>query len=242
MVNRAIEEFAELTANEVVPPSVPVLKRVNCIYVPASDPYLTIKWFERHFGLRHPKEVKKDTNGESLELGNGMELFILRAEKGSRMTFQTDVWSGPNFQMSMLSFEVDNIVDLHQKLLESGEVKLEELRDNDGCGIGFYFYDPDGNKFTAWELQTMVWRKAEVPAATRLEERFGFVNCYFHGELSGFIARVREGSRDVSRRIQIIGCSELRQSDREGLQQLVETFEKLNREYPDRPLRIVYRE
>lgn len=243
MVNHVADTFPETADEEIVSPSAPVLKRVNCVYVPASDPYLTIQWFGRFFGMRRQKPVKRDTSGESLELGNGMELYILKAEPGSRMTFQTDVWSGPEFQMSMLSFEVDDIWSVHRSLREGG-ARVEELRDSGGCGMGFYFYDPDGNKFCAWELQTLIRRHKDEAHANNpnWKKRFGFDNCYFNGDVDAFLNIASAGSRGSTRRLQIVGHAALRETDPEGLQSLVDALDLFNREHPDRSFRIVYRE
>lgn len=242
MAKNMLESYAAKDVLESVPPTAPVLKRVNCIYVPATDPYQTIQWFGRYFGLHRKKPVKRDTNGESLMLGNGMELFILRAEQGSRMTFQTDVWAGPGFQMSMLSFEVtDDIVELHRSLREGG-AHVEELRDEGGCGMGFWFYDPDGNKFGAWEMQTVVWRHSDEPQASSSDwkERFRFGNCYFTGDADAFLNEVLGDLRGSSRRIRIDHHKALTKSDPDGLRQLVGLLERFNREHPDRSFRIVY--
>lgn len=230
-----IQETPKVANKEITPPSAPVLKSINCIYVPASDPYETIQWFNRHFGLKRTgsKPMKRDTNGESIALGNGTELFVLKAADGSRMTFQTDVWSGPDFQLSMLSFEVDDIVEVHRSLQDNG-AKVEELRDANGCGMAFYFYDPDGNKFCAWELQTMVMRQPD--GTTR------FANCYFRGNMDDFLKEAAAGSRQYSRRVQIVGHRVWQELDPEGLKQLEQALGRFSRQHPERAFRIVYRE
>ncbi|WP_158606753.1 VOC family protein [Paenibacillus ginsengarvi] len=230
---------------EVAVPSAPLLKQVNCIYVPAVDPYATIKWFETNFGLKtSSKPVKRETNGGSIKLANGMELYILRVAEPSRMTFQTDVWSGPGFTMPMISFEVDDAAELHRSLERKG-VHVEELRDNNGCGIGFYFYDPDGNKFCAWEMQTMVWRSKEEEPETgsrNWKERFRFANCYFSGDIDDFLKEAAAQSRQSSRRVQVLGRGSMDEEAGSELQLLVQKLEAFAHKYPERSFRIVYRE
>jgi glyoxylase I family protein len=55
--------------------------------------------------------------------------------------------------MFSLTFEVENIVQLHKSLRENG-VNVEPLVDHDGCGLQFKFKDPDGNKFNVWQDPT----------------------------------------------------------------------------------------
>ncbi|MDF2717320.1 MAG: hypothetical protein K0R28_4245, partial [Paenibacillus sp.] len=136
-----------------------------------------------------------------------------------------------------------DIVSVHRSLQEGG-AKVEDLRDSGGCGMGFYFYDPDGNKFGAWELQTMIRRRIVGIQANspNWKERFAFDNCYFTGDADAFLHIASAGSHGSTRRLQIIGHAALRETDPEGLQSLVNALEKFNKEHPDRSFRIVYRE
>jgi hypothetical protein len=120
--------------------------------------------------------------------------MFIEEKEGTRMKYKTDAWGGQNFDMNMLSFQVEDIEQLHSSLKQSG-AQVEEIRDNGGCGMEFYFYDPDGNKYCAWEMQTMVTRKQEISNTDDIEEKFIFGNCYFEGSLGSFLSEVAVNSR-----------------------------------------------
>jgi predicted enzyme related to lactoylglutathione lyase len=122
-------------------PSRAVLKSVSCLYIPASDPGKLHEWFNRYFGL--------ETNGWT-KLANGLSLIFVKSENGGRMAFEGDWGDNPNFKMHVLAFEVEDVTELHRSLKEGG-VEVEDLRDNGGCGLEFDFYDPEGNRYCAWE-------------------------------------------------------------------------------------------
>ncbi|WP_143111607.1 VOC family protein [Paenibacillus sp. BC26] len=52
--------------------------------------------------------------------------------------------------MESICFEVDRINELYRQMKDSG-AKVSELKENGGCGGAFHFFDPDGNKYTAWQ-------------------------------------------------------------------------------------------
>jgi len=214
-----------------------LLKRVNCLYLPTADPHNISEWFKRFFGL--------DRNGW-IKLGDGLSLIILPTRDEVRTKFTVDEWAGiPNYEMYMLQFEVSNdIIELHRSLKESGAV-VEELRDQGGCGMEFGFYDPDGNKFCAYELQTMVWLNVEGPRAEDPNplKRFGFGNCYFHDlDLDAFLTRVTDDVPGATRRLQIVEPSAIRAKNPDGLKALLEALEQFNEQHPDKAFRIIFQE
>ncbi|GIP58936.1 VOC family protein [Paenibacillus woosongensis] len=127
----------------------PMLKRVLCNYLPVSDLELAAKWYTEIFGL----ELKRrDPGGAILVLGDGQWLFLLETTEKRTANFVTSQWDGneKTYEMFSLTFEVENIVELHKKLRDSG-VEVEPLMDLDSCGLQFKFKDPDGNKFNVWQ-------------------------------------------------------------------------------------------
>lgn len=229
MGNEAVNTLPRGEKQGTASSSAPVLKRVSCIYVPATEPDKTMAWFKQHFGLNH--------NGTPwLTLGNGADIMFVKASKGALMTFRTDAWAGPGFQMNMLSFEVDDIDRVHRALSEEG-VRVEEVRDLEGCGVEFYFYDPDGNKFCVWEMQTVVRRKPEKHEDWK--KHFVFGNCYLEGDVDKFLTVAAEGSLGASRRIKIAEYARLAESGDESLKQLLREFDAFNGQYPASTLRLV---
>lgn len=125
----------------------PMLKRVLCNYLPVSNLEFAAKWYTEIFGL----ELKKrDPGGAILVLGDGQWLFLLETAEQRNANFVTSQWDGEAYEMFSLTFEVENIVELHKKLRDNG-VEVEPLMDLDSCGLQFKFKDPDGNKFNVWQ-------------------------------------------------------------------------------------------
>lgn len=83
-------------------------------------------------------------------LGNGQWLFLLETKEKKTANFMTDQWEGDQYEMFSLTFEVENIVEVHKRLRESG-VYVEPISDQGSCGLQFTFKDPDGNKFNVWQ-------------------------------------------------------------------------------------------
>jgi len=52
--------------------------------------------------------------------------------------------------ISPFTFETEDIVTLHQSLTRSG-TEVEPVEDFGGCGLKFWFKDPDGNRFHVWQ-------------------------------------------------------------------------------------------
>ncbi|MBO9597271.1 MAG: VOC family protein [Cohnella sp.] len=125
----------------------PMLTRVSHNYLPVANVEQASKWYEETFGLT----VKpRSPGGAIVVLGNGQWLFLLETKEKRTANFTTDQWSGDEYEMFSLTFEVDNIVELHKRLRECGAY-VEPLYDEGGCGLQFKFKDPDGNKFNVWQ-------------------------------------------------------------------------------------------
>ncbi|KIL37107.1 glyoxalase [Cohnella kolymensis] len=125
----------------------PMLKRVLCNYLPVSSLERAAKWYEETFGLT---VRKREPDGAILVLGDGQWLFLMETVDKRNANFITNQWDGENYEMFSLTFEVENIVELHKRLREH-EVDVESLVDHGSCGLQFKFKDPDGNKFNVWQ-------------------------------------------------------------------------------------------
>ncbi|WP_233713627.1 VOC family protein [Lederbergia citri] len=118
----------------------PLLKAVNCIYIPVADPHKAADWYEKYLGLN-----RVSPRGDVMLLGNGMWMF-LSISPGQTSNFV----GGDGSVISPFTFETDDIAALHQSLTLSG-ICVEPIEDFGGCGLKFWFKDPDGNRFHVWQ-------------------------------------------------------------------------------------------
>jgi predicted enzyme related to lactoylglutathione lyase len=118
----------------------PLLKAVNCIYIPVTDPHKAADWYEKYLGLN-----RVTPGGDVMLLGNGMWMFLSRSP-GQTSNFV----GGDGSVISPFTFETENIVTLHQSLIDSGAT-VEPIEDFNTCGFKFWFDDPDGNRFHIWQ-------------------------------------------------------------------------------------------
>ncbi|SDT56601.1 hypothetical protein SAMN05444162_5012 [Paenibacillaceae bacterium GAS479] len=118
----------------------PLLKAVNCIYIPVADPQKAAEWYEKHLGLSRVRP-----GSEIMLLGSGMWLFLSRSP-GQTSNFI----GGDGAVISPFTFETEDIVKFHQSLTGSG-ASVEPIEDFGGCGLKFWFEDPDGNRFHIWQ-------------------------------------------------------------------------------------------
>ncbi|MBO9606974.1 MAG: VOC family protein [Paenibacillaceae bacterium] len=121
----------------------PLLKAVDCIYIPVADPQKAAEWYETYLGLNRVRP-----GGDIMLLGNGMWLFLSNSP-GQTANFI----GGDGAVIAPFTFETDDIVKLHQSLSDSG-TPVEPIEDFGGCGLKFWFNDPDGNRFHIWQDPT----------------------------------------------------------------------------------------
>jgi predicted enzyme related to lactoylglutathione lyase len=119
----------------------PLLKAVNCIYIPVSDPHKAADWYEKYLGLS-----RVSPGGDVMLLGNGIWMFLSKGQQG-----QTSHFMGlDGSEVCSFTFETEDIVALHQSLTNSGAF-VEPVEDFGNCGFKFWFKDPDGNRFHIWQ-------------------------------------------------------------------------------------------
>lgn len=129
-----------------------LLKRIDCAYVPVSDPAASADWYERVLGLKLRAPVKPG-RGAIMIMGDGQWLFLLPSPDMTPLTFATTGWAeeGETYDMFPLCFETEDIEGLYASLVASGASMEDAVRDEGGCGLQLTFKDPDGNKFQAWQ-------------------------------------------------------------------------------------------
>jgi predicted enzyme related to lactoylglutathione lyase len=88
----------------------------------------------------------------NVKLASGQGIFFLETKEKQSSNFVTHDWDENNkeYEMESICFEVTEITELYRQMKDSG-ARVSELKDNDGCGWAFHFFDPDGNKYTAWQ-------------------------------------------------------------------------------------------
>lgn len=121
------------------------LKKIECVYIPVTNAAVTKEFFMRH-GL-----ITLSPKG-NVKLASGQGIFFLETKEKQSSNFVTHDWDENNEEhvMESICFEVDNIDNLHEQM-RNGGARVSELKGSDGCGRAFQFFDPDGNKYTAWQ-------------------------------------------------------------------------------------------
>jgi len=123
----------------------PLVKGVFCNYLPVSNLVRSRAWYMQVLGLK-PFE----RNDSILIMGSGQWIFLLESKDKLNANFTTDSWEGKDFEMFSLTFETENIVVLHNSLMEHG-AEVDPITDYGSCGLQFRFKDPDGNRFNVWQ-------------------------------------------------------------------------------------------
>ena len=119
----------------------PLLKGIDCIYIPVVDAQKSAEWFEKYMGLN-----RVSPGGDVMLLGNGTWMFLLTCPDG-----QTSHFLGMDGgECHSFTFETEDIITLHQSLTSSGTI-VEPIEDCGGCGLKFIFKDLDGNRFHIWQ-------------------------------------------------------------------------------------------
>jgi glyoxylase I family protein len=131
----------------------PLLRRIECVYLPVSDKQRAEAWYvEKGLLKQGPHDP---------QLADGQGVFLLETHERQTSNFRTHDWdrSDPSFEMFAITFEVEDIEAAHARLA-AHDVTVEPIQDNGGCGKGFVFFDPDGNKLCAW--QRPGWRRSPL--------------------------------------------------------------------------------
>jgi len=121
------------------------LKRIECVYIPVTNAAVTKQFFMKH-GL-----VVLSPQGNA-KLASGQGIFFLETREKQTSNFVTHDWDehDKEHEMESICFEVTRVDELHKQMKDAG-AEVSELRGSGDCGLGFYFLDPDGNKYAAWQ-------------------------------------------------------------------------------------------
>jgi predicted enzyme related to lactoylglutathione lyase len=122
-----------------------VAKRIECVYLPASNPCASADWYVRNLGLTLLRPVNPDSAQAQLQFPNKQTIFLIQTQHRQHANFvQTEGW-----EQCPLTIEVENLEEVYSAM-SSGGVKVGPIEDNKGCGKSFYAYDPDGTKIDVW--------------------------------------------------------------------------------------------
>jgi predicted enzyme related to lactoylglutathione lyase len=134
---------------------------MTCIYVPVSDVYASIKWYQKNLGCQ-------PANNHRVEPGMGMAILrfpdakgnphgptgavpalFLHAseEEGGRLGFSWTLDGGKRHAVAC--FITPRIQELYERFKENGVNILGEIRQT--CGPNLQFCDPDGNLWEIWQ-------------------------------------------------------------------------------------------
>lgn len=109
-----------------------LIKQAGHFYIPVSEKKRSVEWFIKHFGL------SVDLNGHPA-LPSGQTLYLLQI-KTPYDILHTDS------SLPVLSFDVDNIHEVYDKLKKNGVCVDEQVGDF-VWGKRFFFHDLDKNRF-----------------------------------------------------------------------------------------------
>ncbi|GMK42083.1 hypothetical protein PCCS19_51420 [Paenibacillus sp. CCS19] len=121
------------------------LKRIECVYIPVTNAAVTKEFFMRH-GL-----ITLSPGG-NVKLASGQGIYFLETQEKQSSNFVTHDWDQNDDEhvMESICFEVEQIDELYKQMRDGG-ASVSELKGSDGCGTAFHFFDPDGNKYAAWQ-------------------------------------------------------------------------------------------
>ncbi|MBS4201161.1 VOC family protein [Bacillus sp. FJAT-49732] len=125
--------------------TVSYVKGINCIYLPVSNIHESAKWYTENLHLELLKEVHEHSTQAQLKISSEQTIFLIKVAT----TFNLTYFEVDGNEQCVLTLEVPNIKQLHEKL-RANLIEVEDIQDNQGCGLTFAIKDPDGNKIDIW--------------------------------------------------------------------------------------------
>ncbi|WP_216624458.1 VOC family protein [Paenibacillus foliorum] len=120
-----------------------VVKRIECVYLPATNTEESSKWYINHLGMKLLRAV--DENQVQLGISPEQTIFLIKSKEPINVTY-TEINGS---EQCILTMEVGNFEELHSKMKMNG-AHVTDIEDNGGCGRNFFAYDPAGNKIDIW--------------------------------------------------------------------------------------------
>lgn len=119
------------------------VKRIECIYLPATNTEESAKWYIEHLDLRLLRPVHE--NQAQLGISQEQTIFLIKSKEPGNVNY-TEINGS---EQCILTMEVANFEELHSRMKQNG-ARVSDIEDNGDCGRNFYAYDPAGNKIDLW--------------------------------------------------------------------------------------------
>lgn len=123
--------------------TVSAVKRIECVYLPATNTEESALWYIDNLGLRLKRPVHE--HQAQLEISPKQSIFLIKSKEPQNANY-TEI---NGTEQCILTMEVENFEVLYSKMKNNG-VHISDIEDNGGCGLNFYAYDPAGNKIDIW--------------------------------------------------------------------------------------------
>ena len=120
-----------------------IVKRIECIYLPATNTEDSANWYIEHLGLKLLRPVHE--NQAQLGIGPEQTIFLIKSKEPGNVNY-TEIGGS---EQCIFTMEVEKFKELHNKMKKNG-AHVTDIEDNAGCGLNFYAYDPAGNKIDLW--------------------------------------------------------------------------------------------
>lgn len=120
-----------------------IVKRIECIYLPATNTEESAKWYVENLDLKLLRPVHE--NQAQLGISQEQAIFLIKSKEPGNANY-TEINGS---EQCMLTMEVASFEELHSKMKQNG-VNVTDIEDNGDCGRHFYAYDPAGNKIDLW--------------------------------------------------------------------------------------------
>ncbi|GAA0383688.1 VOC family protein [Paenibacillus motobuensis] len=112
--------------------------------LPVRNVKESMQWYTDLFGVDLCFPYNEGDDEAWLNL-NGLGFGLIRSDEQPKMNFV----SASGERKLFFTFQVDNIKELHEEMIQKG-VEVEEMAYKQGGGYSFQFFDPSGNYLGVW--------------------------------------------------------------------------------------------
>jgi Glyoxalase/Bleomycin resistance protein/Dioxygenase superfamily len=120
-----------------------IVKSIESIYIPVTNPEVSANWYQKYLSLELIRPVSE--NQGQLKVSENQTLFLIKTKEKTTLNF----FEIGGDEMPVMTLEVNDLENLFKKF-KNGNEKIDDIEDNDGCGLSFHAFDPDGNKLHIW--------------------------------------------------------------------------------------------
>lgn len=119
------------------------VKRIDCVYLPATNTEVSAKWYMDYLGLSLKRPVHE--HQAQLAISPEQSIFLIKSKEPLNVNY-TEI---NGTEQCILTMQVENFEELYSKMKQNG-ARISAIEDNGGCGLNFYAFDPAGNKIDIW--------------------------------------------------------------------------------------------